>query len=122
MQEKQKIKNFTDLTTWQEAHKLALGIYKVTEVFPIDERFGLISQIRRAAVSISSNISEGFGRRTMNDKKHFYDMAVGSLNEVQNQLLLSKDLRFLSDVQFQVLWDHALATNRLLNGLIKSLF
>jgi four helix bundle protein len=121
MQDEKKIKNFTDLLTWQESHKLALGIYQATETFPLDERFGLISQIRRSAVSISSNIAEGFGRRTMNDKKHFYDMAIGSLFEVQNQLLLSRDLRFVSDIQFQSLWELSISSNRLLNGLIKSL-
>lgn len=121
MQDIEKIKNFTDLTTWQESHALALGIYKITEKFPSEEKFGLISQIRRSVVSISSNIAEGFGRRTLNDKKHFYDMAIGSLYEVQNQLILSKDLSFISKETFDQLWEKSLITNRLLNGLIKSI-
>jgi four helix bundle protein len=120
MQHQGNVQTFRDLLTWQEAHKLALVVYKITESFPTTERFGLISQVRRCAVSVTSNIAEGFGRRTMNDKKHFYDMAIGSLFELQNQLLLSKDLKFIKEQQFNNLWDQSLTVNRLLNGLIRS--
>src|SRR3989344_5012387 len=89
-----KIKNFTDLLVWQSGHKLVLQIYKITKNFPQEERFGLTDQIRRAAVSITSNIAEGFGRIKYNDKAHFYTMALGSIYEVQNQLMIAKDIGY----------------------------
>lgn len=67
----EKIRHFTDLIVWQKGHQLVLLIYEKTETFPSDERFGLTIQMKRAAISITSNISEGFGRRTINDKRHF---------------------------------------------------
>ncbi|MFH1565125.1 MAG: four helix bundle protein, partial [bacterium] len=85
-EQKIKIKSFTGLFAWQEGHKLVLMIYNTTEQFPDKERFGLISQTRRAAVSITSNIAEGFSRKTNKDKVQFYAMAQGSLTELQNQL------------------------------------
>ena len=90
-----KIKDFTDLDAWQEAHKLVLSIYKITNSFPEDEKYGLISQMKRSAVSVTSNIAEGFGRSTKKDKIRFYTIAIGSLYELRNQLITSKDLGFL---------------------------
>ncbi len=90
------IQNFKDLIAWQKSHLLVLEIYKATSTFPKSEQFGLTNQFRRAAVSIVSNIAEGFGRRSPADRTHFYDMARASLNEVQAQLLVAKDMSFMS--------------------------
>lgn len=90
-----EIKRFTDLVVWQEAHKLLLDIYKASQDFPDKERFGLVSQICRAAVSITSNIAEGFSRYHFKDKVNFYYDARGSLSEVMNQLIISRDLGYI---------------------------
>lgn len=91
--------SFRDLEVWQQAHGLALAIYEATRRFPDDERFGLTSQIRRAAVSVPANIAEGFRKRGTQDKIRFYNIAEGSLAEVQYYLILAYDLGYLSDVQ-----------------------
>jgi four helix bundle protein len=116
----EKISNFTDLKVWQEAHKLALLIYKVTEKFPKQELFGLVSQLRRAAVSITSNIAEGFSRTSYKDKLKFYVMAHGSLTEVENQLILAKDLGYLSGEEFETITKQLVYTHKILNSFIAS--
>lgn len=118
-QESRKIKSFTDLTVWQEGHKLVLEIYKVTQSFPKEEQFGLTNQVRRAVVSFTSNIAEGFSRYSYKEKSQFYSMALGSLTEVQNQLLIAKDIGYLSKEKFQQLADLTVTLNKLTNGLIK---
>ena len=114
-----KIKSFTDLIAWRESHKLVLLIYKVTKNWPSEELFGLTSQIRRAAVSVSSNIAEGFSRPTYKDKVHFYGMSLGSITEVQNQSLIAKDLHYLSGSFFKQIAEQSVLVNKLVNGLIK---
>ena len=116
--EKVKIVKFTDLQTWQESHRLALGVYAITKKFPTDERFGLTNQIRRCSVSVTSNIAEGFGRNTFKDKAHFFYQARGSINELRNQLLLSRDLTYISADEFGALDDLADTAQKLLHGLI----
>lgn len=118
--EKNKIQSFQDLRVWQEAHKLAVSIYKITKTFPKEELFGLTNQIRRAAVSISSNISEGFGRETMKDRIHFYIISLGSLNETQNQLLIAKDVGYLGEENWNELAEQTIIVSKMLNGLIKA--
>jgi four helix bundle protein len=98
-----------------------LAIYKATKNFPSNEQFGLTSQIRRAVVSITSNLSEGFSRQTIADKTHFYAMSLGSSTEVQNQLLIARDLSFLPKTDFERLAALSIEVNKLVNGLIKSL-
>ena len=115
----EKIKTFTDLHTWQEAHKLALMIYKATKDFPKEELFGLISQMRRAAVSITSNIAEGFSRQSYKEKIQFYCMAQGSNTELQNQLLVAKDINYISREKFSEIAEQSVKVHKLLNGLIK---
>src|SRR3990167_9207572 len=110
------IKSFSDLATWKEAHKLVLMIYKATKYFPQDERFGLIIQLRRAGVSVTSNIAEGFSRNTNKEKVQFYYMALGSLTEAQNQLIVAKDLSYLSESRFDELMKQAIVVNKLING------
>ncbi|OGZ08587.1 MAG: hypothetical protein A3D65_05040 [Candidatus Lloydbacteria bacterium RIFCSPHIGHO2_02_FULL_50_13] len=118
MEEKAKIKNFYDLVAWQKAHQLTLLIYKITEHFPRAEQFSLVSQMRRAAISLGSNIAEGFGRGGMKDKAQFYLIAQGSLYELQSQMFVAHDLGYWSDLTvFHKLADE---TGRLLSGIIKS--
>ena len=92
-----KVERFQDLEVWQKAHRIVLEIYKVTMRFPSDERFGLISQMRRAAVSIPANIVEGFKKRSLRDKRNFYNIAQGSLEELRYYIILSRDLGYLED-------------------------
>jgi four helix bundle protein len=116
-----RIKKFTDLEAWKSAHRLRLNIYKATKKFPADEQYGLSSQIRRASVSVASCLAEGFSRQTANDKSHFYTMSLGSLTEVQDQLLLSRDLGYISKGSFENLAGDSVITHKLINGLIKSI-
>lgn len=116
-----KIKSFTDLNAWREAHNLVLSIYKVTKSFPDDEKFGLIQQLRRCAVSVSSNIAEGFSRRTKKEKAQFFYTSLGSVTELQNQLLIARDIGYLSKDLFQELANRTITISKLTNGLIKSL-
>ena len=118
MNEDGKIREFTDLDSWKQSHNLVLLIYKMTKKFPDSERFGLVSQMERAAVSISSNIAEGFGRQTMKEKVQFYYQAHGSLTELKNQLIISKDLGYTNNVQFLQIMDQLIISQKLLRGLI----
>ncbi len=112
------IRQFTDLTTWKDGHKLVLLIYKATRTFPREEIFGLISQMRRAALSITSNIAEGFGRNGYKEKIQFYYMAQGSLTELKNQIIAAHDLSFLNDNDFTLIANQADIAHKLLQGLI----
>lgn len=118
-QESGKIKNFTDLNVWKEGHKLVLMIYKTTKQFPHDELFGLTNQLRRAVVSITSNIAEGFSRYSYKEKSQFYSMALGSLTEVENQVIIAYDLKYISNQEFEDLAERIVTVSKLLNGLIK---
>ena len=120
MQEtKNKIQSFRDLYAWQEAYKLSLEIYKITKNFPKEELFGLVSQIRRAIVSVASNIAEGFSRHSIKEKIQFYYTALGSLTEVRNQLDLSKGIGNLSENDYGKLEEQSIITDKLLHGLLK---
>ncbi len=114
------IKNFTDLEAWKEAHKLTLLIYKITKGFPKDETFGLISQTRRASVSIESNIAEGFARFHYKDRLNFYFQARGSVSEIESQLITSKDLDYIKKKEFEEIYGQAEKVGRILSGLIRS--
>lgn len=114
------ISNFTDLNAWKEGHKLVLEIYKITEKFPKDEMFGLINQMRRCVVSVTSNIAEGFSRQSYKEKIQFYYMSLGSVTELQNQLLISRDVKYINDKQFQDLYILSIKVHKIINGLIKS--
>lgn len=115
-----KIKSFTDLHTWQEGHAFVVLIYKMTRNLPADEVYGLKSQMQRAAVSITSNIAEGFSRQTFADKVHFYHMAKGSLTELQNQLLIARDVGYIDKRMFGGLAGQSKIVQGLLVGLIRS--
>ena len=117
---KAKISDFTDLIAWQEGHKLVLAIYDITKKFPTDERFGLINQLRKAAVSVTSNIAEGFRRNSYKEKTQFYSMSFGSIAEIQNQLLIAKDLEYITQQEFDTINSILSLTSKLTRGLIKS--
>lgn len=114
------ITSFTDLNAWQEGHKLAVSIYAKTKKFPKEELFGLTNQLRRAGVSITSNIAEGFSRNSYPDKLQFYSISLGSLTEVQSQLLIARDIGYLETQEFDEIAKQAVIASKLLNGLIKS--
>lgn len=116
---KQKIINFTDLDAWKEGHKLVLMIYKLTATFPEKEKFGLVSQMERAVVSYTSNVAEGFTRWGEKDKINFYYMAKSSLTELQNQLLICKDLGYADEGNFDSIWSQTIIVHKLITGLIK---
>ena len=113
-----KIKEFTDLNSWKEAHKLVLLVYKSTKDFPKSEIFGLTSQMQRAAVSITSNIAEGFGRQGYKDKINFYYIAQGSLTELKNQLFIARDISYINNNDFNYINLQLEISHRLLQGLI----
>lgn len=115
------IKVFTDLTVWQESHQLVLEIYKITRSFPKNELFGLTNQMQRAVVSITSNIAEGFGRKTIKDKLHFYYISRGSLTEIQNQIMIAKDLNYIELSSYAQIFEQSQKVHRLLNAVITSL-
>lgn len=113
------LRSFKDLRAWQEAHALVLEVYRISRTFPKEEAFGLTAQIRRAAVSVSSNIAEGFNRSSNKEKVQFYSMAIGSLAEVQNQLEIARDVSYVDTTTFASVSARALTVHKLLNGLIK---
>lgn len=116
-----KIERFTDLVAWQEGHKLVLAVYKLTADFPQKETFALTDQMRRAAMSITNNIAEGFSRRSAKEKIQFYFMSLGSITELQNQCIIAKDLGYISEDLFNVINENAILVHKLLFGLIKGL-
>lgn len=115
-----KIITFQDLNAWKLSHQLALEVYKFTSNFPPQEKYGLIDQMRRCSVSISSNIAEGFARNSNKEKIQFYYTSLGSTVELQNQLIISKDLHFFSEEDFKKLFDITISVHKLINGLIKN--
>ena len=114
-----KIRSFTDLNAWREGHKLVLAVYKLTEKFPKKETFSLVNQMRRCAVSITSNIAEGFSRQSYKEKVQFYSIALGSVTELQNQLLIARDVGYLSKKEFEKRAGQTVTVHKIVNGLIK---
>lgn len=115
------ISKFTDLVVWQEAHKLVLKTYKLTSEFLKSEVFGLTSQMNRAAISITSNIAEGFSRGTTKEKIRFYRMSHGSLLELENQYIAAHDIGYVDDKRFESVTEAIILVAKLINGTIKSL-
>ncbi|HLF63896.1 MAG TPA: four helix bundle protein, partial [Saprospiraceae bacterium] len=97
--------SFETLKVWQKSRELARMIYKITNDFPKEEKYGLTSQLRRASISVCSNTAEGSTRWSKKDKAHFYEMAFGSLIELLNQLIISHDLGFLQEKELSILRD-----------------
>src|SRR5437879_7370390 len=113
--------NYKDLIVWQKAKMLAGNIYRTTETFPRNEVYGLTSQLRRAAVSVASNIAEGQGRLTRGEFQQFLGHSRGSLLELETQVAIALDLHYLTEGEFTVLEDRTSEVRRLLNGLLNSL-
>jgi len=114
-------KNYKELNIWQKSYKLCLHIYKVTKRFPKDEMYGLTSQIRRSAVSIPSNIAEGYGRKTTLEYVRFLYISYGSVCELETQTMISCDLGYVGKERLQELRQEIGDIKRMLKAMIKSL-
>lgn len=97
-----KTKSFKDLIVWQKSYKLVLIVYKITKAFPKDELYCLVSQMRRAAISIPSNISEGYSRKHKAEYNHFLSISYSSLSELETQSLLAKDLGYINEEGYKI--------------------
>ena len=115
------LKNFKELVVWQKAYQLCLDVYRITKDFPTEEKFALTSQIRRAAVSIPSNVAEGYGRRTTPDYIRSLYIAYGSNCELETQALISSDLDYIKEEVKDILLGKISEVERMLKALIKSL-
>lgn len=114
-----KIISFRDLIAWQEGHKLVLAIYNLTKEFPKHELFALANQMQRASVSVTSNIAEGFARRSNKEKIQFYYLALGSVTELQNQLIIAQDIHYLDAPVFNTNTEQSVRVAKLITGLLK---
>ncbi|MCF6347687.1 MAG: four helix bundle protein [Flavobacteriaceae bacterium] len=112
--------SFEKLEVWKESIRLVKIIYEITDEFPNEEKFGLVSQLRRASISISSNLSEGTSRITNKDKAHFTTMSFSSALEVLNQLIISKELQFVSEEDYLELRKMISKITNMLNSLRKA--
>lgn len=110
-------KSFKELNVWRKSYDLTILVYKNTDSFPDSEKFGITNQIRRASVSICSNIAEGYGRRSIKEKSQFYSIAHGSLTEVENQLLICFGIGYLSKDNLNLLLEYCVEIEKMLSRL-----
>ncbi len=115
------MRDFKKLKVWEKAHYLTIQVYKITKLFPSDERFGLTAQLRRAATSVPTNIAEGCGRDSERELARFMSIAAGSANEVEYQLLLACDLNYIQDEKYRELNQQINEVKRMLNSFIQKL-
>ena len=115
------LKKYNDLVAWQKAMDLVQAIYEVTSQFPREEIYGLTSQIRRASISVPSNIAEGQGRKSTREFQHHLSIAYGSLMEVETQVLIAGRLSYLNHAQAHSLIERTSEVGRVINGLLNSL-
>lgn|SRR3989338_2293368 len=115
-----KIETFRDIIAWQKAHQMVLSVYKLSRKFPKEELFVLVSQIRRAAISVPANIVEGFRRRSLKDSLNFYRIADASLEELKYHLLLSHDLGYISTQEYTIFINESEEAGKLLTGWMQS--
>ncbi len=113
------MKDFRKLVVWEKAHLLAIGAYRATATFPKDELYGLVSQIRRACVSIPANIAEGCGREGEAEFGRFLQIALGSASELEYHLLLAHDLDFLNEKDYESMGMQVIEVKRMLTALIQ---
>ena len=112
---------FQDVLAWQKAHEFALMVYAVTQSFPDEERYGLTSQFRRAAVSIGANIAEGYKKLSKSDKLRFLNISEGSVTECMNYIILTKDLNYINYSQYEQLCTSINSVGRLLTAYSKGI-
>jgi four helix bundle protein len=115
------VRDFQELDVWHASHDLTLAIYAGTVRFPYHERYGLVSQLRRATVSIETNIAEGAGKKTDVDFAHFLQIAFGSANEVGCELLIARDVHYLSDTEYKELVEKLSSVKKMLARFIQYL-
>ena len=115
------IESYRDLQVWQKSLAVSIDLYRTTQSFPPDERFGLTAQLRRAGVSVPSNIAEGYGRGSAKEYLRFLKIARGSIFEIETQLLIAVQLEYCSRVQFEELSEKLSESGRILAGLIRSI-
>ena len=114
------VKCFRDLDVWKKAHQLVLSVYQLTKNYPQEEKFGLVSQIRRSAVSVCANLAEG-NKKSNKDYLRFIDISQGSLEETKYYLILSKDLFYCDEIKYSELYKLGEDVGRMLNALKRSL-
>lgn len=115
------MKSVEELEVFKEAHKLTIDIYKLTKKFPEEEKYGIISQMKRAAFSVAANLMEGSHRINKKEYKQFAGISKGSIGELKYYLLLTKDLKYISDDDYLTLKERAENISKMLSGLIRSL-
>jgi four helix bundle protein len=115
------MRDFRQLVVWEKAHRFTLQIYHATQQFPREEIYGLSSQIRRASVSIPANIAEGCGKNTITELAHYLQIAMGSSSEVDYELMLARDLHYLSEHDYQALYCDLIEIRKMLNTFISTL-
>ena len=115
------MRDFRELKVWEKAHRMALDIYRYTQRFPSEERFGLTVQLRKAAASIAANIAEGCGHSSERELARFFNIAAGSASEAEYQLLLAKDLGYLQEDIHRQLDAQVNEVKRMLNSFIQKL-
>jgi len=116
-----QIKTYRDLVVWQKSMTLVTEIYKITKIFPKDEIYGLVTQMRRCAISIPSNIAEGYGRNSTNDYIRFLRISIGSLNELQTQLEISHNLNYFEEKDFRKFYESSREVERMISSLIRKI-
>ena len=115
------MRNFKELSVWQKAHQMVLEVYRITRMFPSDERFGLVSQLRRSAASVPANIAEGCGRNSDRDFSRFLSIAAGSASETEYHILLAHDLKFIERSDYLELDQRINEIKRMLNAFMQQL-
>ena len=115
-----KIQNFTDISAWKHAHALRIDVLKIIRDFPQAYQFGLSAQMQRCSISVGSNIAEGFGRSSLKERVRFLVIAKASLIELQDQIIVAKDLELVNKKVFDKLVEQSITTHKILNGLIRS--
>lgn len=111
--------NYKKLAVWKKGIDLATAIYKVTQQFPGEEKYGITSQMRRCAVSISSNVAEGAGRNSDNEFRHFLNIAFGSCSELETQLIISNKLKYITENEFDTISPKLVEVQKMIFTLIK---
>ena len=119
--QKEKVKTYRDLLIWQKSMILVTKVYNTSKKFPNDEAYGLTSQIRRCAISIPSNLAEGYGRNSTNEYVRFLRIATGSLYELQTQMEISFNLHYIDRSEFDELYEQSREIERMLSSLIRKL-